>query len=284
VTGLEAALAAGRLGQFAGVALAGGGALFQLYGPRRTGAVGLVRTGAVLGVLGAALWLAAQAGTIGEPADALRPAQVWAVAAGTGFGRAGLVRAGLLALAALAATPDRRWRLTASLGLGAAASLAWSGHGAMGDGTAGMAHLAADALHAMAAATWLGALAVLLSLALRRDPGTAPALRAFSGVGIWVVAALVLTGATNSLFMVGGASLVQVTTSLYGRLLGLKLTLFGGMLGLAAANRWRFTVALERGASPLATTCLVAETLLGLAVLGVVAWMGALPPPGMAAG
>jgi putative copper resistance protein D len=284
VTGLDALLRAGRFAEFAGVALAAGGALFQLYGPRRTGAVGLVRTGAALGVIGVVVWLAGQAGTIGEARDAVRPAQVWAVAADTGFGRAGVIRALLLLACGVAASAERRWRLTAALGAAAAASLAWSGHGAMDDGAAGWAHLAADALHAVAAAAWIGALAVLAGLALRRDPGAAPALRAFSGIGVWVVAAIVLSGAVNSLFLIGPSSLLHLTASLYGQLLALKLGLFVGMLALAGANRWRFTVALERGHAPLATASVIGELLLGAGVLAVVAWMGTLPPPGMAAG
>ena len=60
------------------------------------------------------------------------------------------------------------------------------------------------------------------------------------------------------------------------------------MLGLAAANRYRLTPALNRGLNTrlgqdkaLADLrrSLAIETALGLGVLALVAWFGTLPPP-----
>jgi putative copper resistance protein D len=63
--------------------------------------------------------------------------------------------------------------------------------------------------------------------------------------------------------------------------LGLKLSLFAAMLGLAAINRWKITPALERGdaAGPMhLKRSLVLEMALGLGVVGIVALLGVLDP------
>ena len=56
------------------------------------------------------------------------------------------------------------------------------------------------------------------------------------------------------------------------------------MPGRAAVNRWTLTPALDRAIArsdppPRALVgALILETLLGAAILGLVAWMGTLPP------
>ena len=97
---------------------------------------------------------------------------------------------------------------------------------------------------------------------------------------------LVLSGAVNSWFLVGPAQALHLADTDYGRLLLAKLLLFALMLGLAAANRWRLTPALDRaikeGTPPprALVLALSLETLLGMSVLAVVGWLGTLPPPG----
>jgi putative copper resistance protein D len=205
----------------------------------------------------------------------------------TGFGRAGLVRIGLLLMAALVAVRrEPPWRLLAGLGALAAASFAWTGHGGVGDGAMGLVHRLADIFHLLAAVAWIGALPVLALLTLdRRDPGRAArALRDFSAVGPVLVALILASGLVNSWVLVGPAAALHLTASLYGRLLAAKLTLFALMLGLAAANRWALTPALDRAIArseppPGALVgSLILETLLGAAVVGLVAWMGTIPP------
>jgi putative copper resistance protein D len=99
---------------------------------------------------------------------------------------------------------------------------------------------------------------------------------------------LVLTGLVNSWFLIGPERVASIAGNLYGQLLVAKLVLFGLMLALAASNRFRLTPtlgsALETGQPSVAAMSalrrsLLIETGLGLALIGVVAVMGTLPPP-----
>lgn len=301
---MEAAVVFSRLVQYAAVATVGGASLFFLHGYRpATGThwpLWLVRTAAGLGAAATIGWLMTQAGSLGDdPRDALVPGKVWAVAVGAGFGVAALVRSGLLVAAfgvSFLRTTAPPWRTLATLGLAASASFAWTGHGNADDGVAGVAHLAADVVHLEAAAIWVGALFSLLLLLVReaaRPSGAsvaagAAALAAFSRIGPWVVGALVLSGLVNSMFLIGLAGLPGVLHTSYGRLLTIKLALFGLMLGLATANRYVLTPRLElaAGRAPhdpvdiAPRLSLLAESLLALAVLFIVSWLGTLSPTG----
>src|SRR3546814_9195933 len=57
------------------------------------------------------------------------------------------------------------------------------------------------------------------------------------------------TGLINSQMIVGAENLGRSLASPYGQLLLAKLALFGLMLALAAANRWRLTPALAVAAA-----------------------------------
>lgn len=301
---MDTTVVVSRLVQYAAVSAVGGSSLFFLYGYRPEPGVRwparLVAVGAILGVAGAVGWLMTQAAALGDaPGDAWIPVKVWAVAADTGFGRAALVRIGLLALALGAATLKPRvppLRALAGLGLAAAASFAWTGHGSADDGLAGYAHLTADVVHSGAAAIWIGALfglVILLARARRARmdlaaENEAAALAAFSRIGPLVVGALVLSGLGNGGFMVGLSGVPTLAHTLYGQLLILKLVLFALMLGLAAANRYVLTPRLERAtasgqagsAERLARLSLLTETALALGVLILVSWLGTLSPTG----
>ncbi len=170
----------------------------------------------------------------------------------------------------------------------AASSLAWGGHAAAGEGAIGLARLAADVLHLLAAGIWLGALLVFLRLILsdaRKDAGAIQAsLARFAGVGSGVVAVLLLTGVVNLLLTVGWAQLASLTATLWGRLLLIKLALFAAMLALAALNRFQLTPALVDSAPepPAALTrlriSLLAESGFAVLVIALVAWLGTLSP------
>ena len=114
------------------------------------------------------------------------------------------------------------------------------------------------------------------------------ALLRFSGIGTSVVAVLVLSGLVNSWFLIGFDKIDQLFVSRYEQILLLKLVLFGAMLLLAAANRFRLTprleAALDSGGAPLdpirlLSISILTETVLGIAVLTAVAWLGTLEPP-----
>ena len=174
----------------------------------------------------------------------------------------------------------------------ALATLAWAGHGAMSDGVRGYIHLASHVAHLWAAGAWVGALLAFLMLALDK-PGDAHGSleilsrtsNGFARAGTLIVATLAASGIVNYL-LIAGPSLEPLFTTLYGRLLLGKLALFGAMLGLAAANRFRLSPSLEaslntghraRAAAKLRRS-LCAEATLAALVLASVAWLGTLSP------
>jgi putative copper resistance protein D len=228
--------------------------------------------------------------------EALKPDSVMAVITSMAMGPSSLVRAtaailALLALLALRPGP-RLWVMLVHLGVVASASFAWMGHGAATEGAAGLPHLAADIIHLLAAAVWIGALACFAGLAfdprissLAGQEALGRALHGFGGVGSALVAALLASGLVNSGFMIGPAGVAGLGGSLYGLLLIVKLALFMAMLGLAAANRFRHTPRLARAArqdrpAALAAlkTSLALETGAAFLVLALVAWLGRLAP------
>jgi len=218
------------------------------------------------------------------------------IVTGTGFGEAWVVRMFALAACLLAPLSGKRTstvRLTALATSGIAlASLAWAGHGAMDDGMRGFAHLAADVVHLLAAGSWFGALVLFMRLSSGRLTRTAQGVARlsrtssrFAGVGTWIVAALVLTGAINYALVVG-PTFTTIFSTAYGVLLLVKLGLFGAMLGLAAANRYRLAPRLEAAmqagdyaeAVRALRRSLRGESACAVIVLGLVAWLGVLSP------
>jgi putative copper resistance protein D len=205
----------------------------------------------------------------------------------TGLGKAALVRAAAAFAAVpllLFFTPGRPvWALAGLFGAVAVASFAWMGHGAATEGAGGQLHLFADLGHALTAAAWVGALIGFVMLVLfgsERDTLHA-ALTRFSAVGVPLIGLLVATGLVNSWFLVGLENLGSLFTTSYGQLLLLKLALFAVMLVLASLNRWRHTPAIADEDASVATlrTSMIAEALLGILVLALVAWFGMLEPP-----
>lgn len=300
---LEAAVIALRWFQYSGAVVLLGTPLFLLYsfkgadGPNSAWARPTLMLAALVVALGSLAALVAQTAVMaGSLSEALKPASLSFMVTGTDLGMAMIVRtvvavSGFVVVVAL--KPGRAlWGLTIGAGLIVAASFAWTGHGASTEGHGGLLHLFADIVHTVAAALWLGALAALTILLVRR---TAPddlaihrALDGFAGLGTLAVGLLVLTGAVNSWFLVGPARIGDLGANLYGQLLIAKLVLFGLMLAFAASNRFRLTpalgVTLHAAEPPVAALSdlrrsLALETGLGLALLAVVATMGTLPPP-----
>lgn len=292
-------MAAARLIQYGAAAILLGLPAFRMYGlsgAARPGERALLLAAASALTGGALLALARQgAAMMGDDAAASDPAVWWDVATATQVGNAMALRAaaGFLGLAALLAgrAEHTRWRAVALVGALAMTSFAWSGHGASGEGLAGLAQLVADVAHLLAAGLWLGALAALGAdlTAARRDPAARAALtgalEGFAGVGSVLVAVIVATGAINTWILVTPAGAPRLFQSAYGLVLAAKLALFAGMLACAALNRLWLTPALHGGRAvardPLKTLrrSLVVETACGLGVLALVAALGILPPP-----
>ena len=179
----------------------------------------------------------ASAGGLGL-ADALRPS-VFGDAADTTFGTVWLARLALLVPMAWVLSQvghaDRSWwRVNAVvLGVAIAATPAFAGHADSGRWTA-LAKVA-DIVHVVAAAVWLGGLAVLAVRALRRDVPDARAIaERFSPVAFSAVAVVVVTGTFQSVRQV--TSLDDIETS-YGRLLAVKIVLVLALIGVASLTR-----------------------------------------------
>jgi copper transport protein len=135
-------------------------------------------------------------------------------------------------------------------------------------------------VHAAAVAFWIGALAPLAALFAAAEPVAGPALRRFSALIPYVLAALVTAGAVLALVQVGHAAALISTA--YGRVLLAKLALVTILLGVAAFNRWRLTTPALAG-DPLAerrfARSVAAEIVLATAILGCVALWRFTPPP-----
>ena len=177
----------------------------------------------------------------------------------------------------------------------ALASVAWTGHGAAGEGTAGTAQLVADVIHLLGAGAWFGAL-IALFIMLFRSLGSVTEeylhlnhrlLKEFSVAGTVIVALVFGSGVVNSWMLVGPQNVLNLFDTLYGQLLAAKVALFGTMLALAAANRFTLTPALEQalqgGGVPSALAklrkSLIVELSLAVIVIALVAWLGTLQPP-----
>ena len=299
---IEAGLIFARFLHFAAVMALFGLALFPLY----SGNPPLARLSrwlcaslwcsALLALASALAWgwftIAAMTGDMmGAGADSLLT-----VLRETSFGQVWVARlallAGLLTLMRRRSHeqhPDWTIMLLAALLL---ASLALVGHTNTSDGVLWIVHMSADGAHLLAGGAWFGgllALAYLLGLA--RCPSaehTAHAITAltrFSGMGYAAVAALIASGLVNAWVLVGSPR--NLITTPYGQLLLVKVCLLGGMLALAAQNRFRLVPALQRSKqgsmaaeAPLRVVRrnVLTEQTLALMIVLIVGWLGTLQP------
>lgn len=294
---LEAVAVATRLAQY--VVLLGlfGAAAYHVYAARTSPVPSGrgFRNGAAAGLVVVSLALLVQAAQMtGSMFGAMDPEAHWAILTGTSLGVACWARAFallgvLLLFARTPARPHAFGRATVLSGL-AVASLAWNGHGAGGEGATGLVRLLSTMAHLLAAGLWFGALILFLRDLVqwrRRDvAATQAGLAGFAGVGSFCVAVLVATGLLNAVLLAGYDPRTLLET-LWGRLLLLKLALFGLMLALAAHNRFTLTPSLSRSLSggqdhgsvvAKLRRSLVVETSAALAVVTLVAWLGTLSP------
>lgn len=217
------------------------------------------------------------------------------LALGSEVGKAWLWRTSALLLAFTAALfaakrPLVAAGLIAAAGTVALASLAWSGHAGVSEGMIGAIHRTSDALHMIAAAVWLGAIAAFLILLAHATPArldlAVRSLDQFSQTGTICVLVIAATGLINGQIIIGATNVGASLAAPYGQFLFAKLALFGLMLALAAANRWRLTSALKFAltisdpgqAVRVMRRSLLIEVLVGAAILALVAWFGMLEP------
>src|SRR5947209_13881302 len=205
--------------------------------------------GALLVLLSAAAILAWTTGMMaGSTGAAIQPATLATVLSQTEFGHVWcgrLVLAALLVLGCLVRPAGRRHAAVLVLSGLLLVSLGFVGHAAADQGGLRLVHATNQMAHLLAGAFWLGGLLPLgwFIYRLRRDPKPGwlalgrVLLPRFSQMGYAAVAVLAITGAVNSVLLVGSPGALIATP--YGRLLLLKILLFLAMVTLAAVNRLR---------------------------------------------
>jgi putative copper resistance protein D len=235
-----------------------------------------------------AIWLPIQAASMsgGEVISSIFDGTLGTVLFSTRFGHVWIARLALLAVATIALFWERL-RIAAALAAnGALAMNAAAGHAGAATGLDGAIQLGGDMLHLLAAGAWLGGLlpfAWMMTRYLRvagADLGEAyEATQRFSILGLVCVGVILATGSINSWFLVGSVPALIGTD--YGQLLLVKIALFLVIVAVAAVNRLRLTP-LVRDGSRKGLLALrrnaVVETVLGAAIIGIVAVLGTLPP------
>ncbi|MFK7745893.1 MAG: copper resistance D family protein [Roseobacter sp.] len=98
-------------------------------------------------------------------------------------------------------------------------------------------------VHLLAVGFWIAALAPLFHASALRDAG--PLLHRFGVVALIIVPILMLVGVSFAWFMLGSFNSLFDTD--YGWMLLLKITIFAGLLTLAALNKLRFVPAFLAG-------------------------------------
>jgi putative copper resistance protein D len=254
-----------------------------------------------LAAISGTAWLVLTAGAMSDrpTAQVFSDGVLWTVLSQTTFGRDWLARF-ILACALAATLPallsprdhKRPWIEAAAVALAAAfaGALAWSGHAAGGLGGEAVIHPAADVLHLIAAAAWVGALLPLIVLfaAVGTDDASLAiaqtATARFSILGIVSVGTLLATGIVNTFYLAG--SLPALVHTDYGRLLLIKIALFLAMVTIAAVNRFRLTpqpvqqasIAASRDALRQLRRNAAIEALAGAIIIVIVAGLGTMAP------
>jgi copper transport protein len=161
-------------------------------------------------------------------------------------------------------------------------------------------NVAMDVTHVSAAAAWLGGLALLLFAALPAARGiddlqrrrfAAPVVSRYSDLAFWSVTALVASGTYRSFLEIG--ALRALTSTVYGKVLLIKLSVFLPLLILGAVNNRYIKPRLLRlhddapgSEQPLSLLRRIVgtEVALGAAVLAVTALLVNLAPARVEAG
>ena len=233
------------------------------------------------------------------PADVLSGNVLWTVLWQTEFGLVWMVRLVLVCLLAgafaplLSAQPGKRSWISFAAVIFAASlvgTLAWGGHAIGALGFEGIIHPAADVLHLIAAAAWVGMLVPLALLLDATDKNAEPvvvariAILRFSTIGVMAVGTVLATGAINTWYLVG--SVQGLIGTLYGRLLLAKVALFFAMVAIAAVNRLYFTPRLVQSEGATTTRPVpkglrrnaLIEAVAAAGIIGIVAVLGIEPP------
>ena len=129
-------------------------------------------------------------------------------------------------------------------------------------------------LHLLVVAFWFGALGPLYTASWRETPArAADIIERFTAVATWLVPAILLAGIVMAVLLLPN---LQALSEPYGELLIAKVVGFAALMGLAAANKWRFGPALVRGPAQSGRwfrRSVVAEYVLIAVVLTITAVM-----------
>ncbi|GAC1335974.1 MAG: copper homeostasis membrane protein CopD [Bradyrhizobium sp.] len=263
----------------------------------RTKVLGVAWIALALAVASGVIWLLLQAAAMsGLPVSEATTAGVLSTVVNqTQFGFVSEIRLGLAVVVAACLACDRlalKDGIALAAAVGLSAALAWSGHAGATPGPLGNLHLAADVLHLIAAASWIGGLVplVLLLALARHNPSlgwasiAGDSAQRFSILGIVSVATLFVTGIVNAWILVGSFHALFATQ--YGQLLMLKIMVFAIMLAFAAVNRLALTPRLAGSPESAAriealrrlTRNSMVEIGLGLIIFAMVGMLGTLHP------
>src|SRR5690606_8179987 len=135
-------------------------------------------------------------------------------------------------------------------------------------------------VHLLAAGAWLGALPALVHhLGRTGSPQRAAMAGRFSRLGVASVGVLAASGFVNAWYQVGG--IPGLVGTAYGRLLLVKLAIFGALLCSAATNRGLAARAVDNGGDQRLRRLranAIGEIALGVALLAVLAPLGTSVP------
>lgn len=280
----DAALIAAKIATYAATLGAAGAVWFLRYCHGLTARVErrsirhLVFGASALALFAGAAQIVITAGSMSGAAAGMWDGSLVRMVWQAGAGRANVIRAAGLCVAAAAVLRERPvW--PAALGAAmAATSFAWTGHARSLDPPV---LPLVQGVHLLGVAFWLGALAPLLIVASRADGARAAAAAArFGSAALYVVAGLTAAGACLLVSLLGGAA--QLWSSTYGRYAALKLVFVAALLCLAALNKLWLTPRMRSGgravrAFQVSVRC---ELLLGVLILAVTAVLttAASPP------
>lgn len=250
-------------------------------------------------VVSAALMLMSIAAMMGVPVVELDRPMIEAMIFGTDIGFGFIVRTGLLfaGLAAILALRSRRAALVFAAGCfgSALVTLGWSGHAAATEGGLGLFHRLNNGIHLISAGLWIGAIGWFLVLTFRcykapdetQGHAVLKAMHAFAPMGISLVALVAVTGTVNSHLIFGLPNVAVTLATPYGFLLAIKLALVAAMIAFGAhharVSRGAAIAVRHGNAYPAQALgallrTLLAEFLLGLLVIGLVAVFGSMSP------
>ena len=217
---------------------------------------------------------------LGRPLSGLLAGDVWRAGYATSFGFTASIAAFGFAVAFAALfiehKPLQRIASAAAV-LCAALALASSGHASAAPPQALMRP--SVFIHAAAVALWAGSLIPLL-LSLRNKARGTTAVRRFSAVAPYVVAALVVSGVVLAIVQI--ARPAALWDSSYGQVFLLKLAAVFAIAPLAVFNRFVLTPRIVRGnrkARAQMRLTITAELALAAIIFGLVGLWRFTPPP-----